>query len=263
MSPARKPTPVRKSKPARANSSRFVLLIAAIAIVGIALIAWLANRPKQGGQAVANTGAPVKAEPWVLGNPSAPVTIVEFADFECPACGGYATVTGPDVKKRLIEPGLARLEFYPFPLQIHQNTWPASLAAACAGDQGKFWEMHDRIFQGQLEWNAQATRNPEKVLRTYAEQLGLDAAKYGQCMDSQAHRPRIQASYDYALSMNVPSTPTFIIGGRMYPGSLPYDEIKRLVEEAARTAPAAGTSTAATSTAAATGSATPATGTAR
>lgn len=254
MTPARKPTPVRK--PARSSTGRFYALLGLVLVAGVALIAWLANRPKATGQAVAAGNVPTKAEPWVLGSATAPVTIVEFADFECPACGNYATVTAPDVKKRLVETGQARLEYYIFPLNIHPNTWPASLAAACADDQGKFWEMHDQLYQGQLDWNTQATRNPEKVIRPYAQQIGLDMAKYDQCMDSEVHRPRIQSHYNYAVQMNVPSTPTFIIGGRMYPGGLPYDEIKRLVDEAAKTAPAAGTATPATSTATGTATAT-------
>ena len=239
MTPTAKKTPVRK--PARRSPGRFYAALGIVGVAGVALIAWLANRPRDEGRAVAPaTGAPVRAEPWVLGNPAAPVTIAEFADFECPACANYATITGPDVKTRLIETGRAKLHFYPFPLQIHPNTWDASLAAACAGDQGKFWEMHDRLFAGQLEWNSQATRNPRKVMRGYAQELGLDGDKYAQCMESEVHRPRIQASYDYAVATNVGQTPSFLIGGRVYAGSLPYDEIKRLVDEAAA---AAGTAT--------------------
>jgi protein-disulfide isomerase len=252
--PARRPTSVRK--PARSSSGRFYALLGILGIAGIATIAWMANRPKPAARAAVVPGAAAaKAEPWVLGSPTAPVTIMEFADFECPACSGYATVTGPDVKTRLIETGQARLEFYPFPLDIHPNTWDASLAAACAGDQGKFWEMHDRLFAGQYDWNAQATSNPRKVIRPYAQALQLDLGKYDQCMESEVHRPRIQASYNFAVASSVGNTPSFIIGGKLYPGSLPYDEIKRLVDEAAKTAPAAGTATA-TATGAAAGTAT-------
>jgi protein-disulfide isomerase len=241
MSPARKPTPVRKS--ARSNNSRFIGLLAVVGVVGIAVIAWLATRNKTTGQAVATPAAgTVAARPFEMGRPDAPVTIVEFADFECPACGNFANITGPDVKKRLVETGQARLQFYPLPLNIHKNTWDASLAAACADDQGKFWEMHDRLFQGQYDWSGQATSNPRKVIRAYAQELGLDMGKYSACMEDERHRPRIQASYDYAVSMNVGSTPTFLIGGKMYPGSLPYDRIKALVDEAAK-APASGAPT--------------------
>jgi protein-disulfide isomerase len=251
MTPARKPTPVRK--PARSSSGRFYAALGLVGAAGIAAIAWLANKPKPEARAVNAGAVPTKAEPWVLGSPNAPVTIAEFADFECPACGDFANVTGPDVKKRLVETGQARVEFYPFPLEIHKNTWDATLAAACAGDQGKFWEMHDRLFQGQFDWNAQATSNPRKVIRKYADELKLDGAKYDQCMKSETHRPRIQASYNYAVQLGVGQTPTFAIGGKLYPGSLPYDRVKQLVDEAARTAPAVapgtGTATGAPATA--------------
>ena len=245
MTPARKPTPVRK--PARSSSGRFYVALGIVGAAGIAAIAWLANKPRQTGRVVNPAAVPSKAEPFVLGSASAPVTITEFADFECPACGDFANVTEPDVRKRLIETGKARLEFYPFPLDIHKNTWDATLAAGCASDQGKFWEMHDRLFQGQYDWNGQATSNPRKVIRKYAEELALDLTKYDQCMDAETYRPRIQASYNYAVQMQVGSTPTFVIGGRMYPGALPYDELKKIVDEAAKnapsTVPATGTAT--------------------
>jgi len=237
------------------------LVLGIIGAVGIAAIAWLANKPRQTSRAVTPGVVPSKAEPWVLGSASAPVTITEFADFECPACGDFANVTAPDVKKRLVETGQARLEFYPLPLEIHKNAWDAALAAACAGDQGKYWDMHDRLFQGQFDWNGQATDNPRKVIRKYADEIGLDGAKYEQCMENETHRPRIQASYNYAVQMGVGSTPTFVIGGKMYPGSLPYDEIKRLVDAAPKSAPLAPGATAtgtATGTSTATGTATPA-----
>ena len=237
MPPARKPTPVRK--PARKSSGRFYAALGLVGAAGIAALAWLANRPKPAARAVNAGPVPSQAEPWVMGNPNAPVVIAEFADFECPACGDFANVTAPDVKKRLVETGQARLEFYPLPLEIHKNTWDASLAAACAGDQGKFWQMHDRLFQGQFDWNMQATSNPRRVIRKYADEIGLDGAKYEQCMENETHRPRIQASYNYATRIGVGSTPTFVIGGKMYPGSLPYDQIKRLVDEAAQAKQAA------------------------
>jgi protein-disulfide isomerase len=236
MTAARKPTPVRK--PARSNSGRFYVALGLVGAAGIAAIAWLANKPKPAARAVNAGAVPSKAEPWVMGSPTAKVTIAEFADFECPACGDFANVTEPDVRTRLVETGQARLEFYPLPLEIHKNTWDATLAAACAGDQGKFWEMHDRLFQGQFDWNGQATSNPRKVMRKYADELKLDGAKYDQCMESETHRPRIQASYNYASQLGVQSTPTFLIGGKLYPGALPYDQIKRLVDEAAKVAPA-------------------------
>jgi protein-disulfide isomerase len=103
------------------------------------------------------------------------VKIIEFADFECPGCGNFATVTEPDVRKRIIEPGLANMTFYDFPLPQHKNSRAAHNAAACAADQGKFWEMHDRLFNSQDQWNTQATDNPKPFFEKYASDMGLDA----------------------------------------------------------------------------------------
>lgn len=250
MSAARKQNTVRKA--AKTNSSsRFFALLGVAGVAGVALIAWLAlGRKPQEGVAVDPKLVPSTFQPYTLGSPNAPVTITEFADFECPGCANFATITEPDVRKRLVETGQARFEFYPFPLNIHKNTWDATLAAACANDQGNFWEMHDRIFQAQDQWAGHVTSNPRKVLRTVAQEAGLDLAAYDQCMESEKHRPAIQASYNYAVASNIQQTPSFIIGGKVYLGSLPYDEIKRIVDEAARNAPAAATATAATATAA-------------
>ena len=222
----------------RSPLARFYGILAVVGIAGIAGITYLATRPKAAARVVDPNLPPAEAKGYLLGNPAAPVTITEFADFECPACGNFATITEPDVRERLVNTGKANVRFYDFPLEIHKNTWQASHAAACANDQGKFWEMHDRLFAGQNEWNGEATGNPTKVHRGYAQQLGLDVAKWEECVESQVHQPEIAANRAEAIRLGVGSTPTFIIGGRMLPGSLPYDEIARLVAEATKAAPA-------------------------
>ena len=224
----------------RSPLARFYGVLALVGIVGIAGIAYLATRPKNAVREVDPNLPPAVAKGYLLGNPSAPVTITEFADFECPACANFATITEPDVRTRLVETGKANVRFFDFPLDIHKNTWQASHAAACANDQNKFWEMHDRLFAGQHEWNGDATGNPTKVHRGYAQQLGLDVKKWEECVESQVHQPEIAANRAEAIRLGVGSTPTFIIGGKMVPGSLPYDEIARMVAEATKQVPAAG-----------------------
>jgi protein-disulfide isomerase len=118
----------------------------------------------------------------------------------------------------------------------------AHLAAGCAADQNKFWEMHDRIFQGQNEWNGEATSNPKKVLAGYARALGLDMKTWEQCFDDRKHMPRIQASMAEGNRLRVGSTPTFIVNGKMMASSISYDALKAMVDSAApapATAPAA------------------------
>ncbi|MBI2407908.1 MAG: DsbA family protein [Gemmatimonadetes bacterium] len=214
----------------RASQKQFTYVIAVIAIIGAGALGWMATRPKSGGTEI-DPNLPVgTAEGFVLGKPDAPVQIIEFADFECPACAQFAMLTEPDIRARLIDKGLVSVKFYVFPLPMHKNTWSASNAAFCANEQGKFWEMHDRLFYTQDLWNTLATSNPDKKMKAYAEELGLDASKFNDCYDSQRHYPNIKASGIEAQNRLIDETPSFIIGGKRYPGSLPYDEIKKLVD---------------------------------
>jgi protein-disulfide isomerase len=226
-------------KDARSRSARgFYVALAAVALVGVGAIAYQAARRPRAAVTMVNPDLPppsaAEARGYLLGRADAPVQILEFADFECPACGQFATVTEPDVRARIIAPGLASLRFYDFPLPMHKNTWDASMAAACAADQGKFWEMHDRLFQGQDEWNGEATRNPKKVLLGYARALGLDATRWEQCFDSRQHLRQIEANKAEAERRRLQQTPTFIIGRRMVPGAIGYDQFRALVDSAAR-----------------------------
>jgi protein-disulfide isomerase len=187
------------------------------------------------------------AQGYLIGKVDAPVKIVEFADFECPSCGNWAIVTEPDVRTRIINAGLANLTYYDFPLNIHRNTVAASNAAACADEQGKFWPMHDRIFQAQDEWNGEATDAPKPFFKRYAGEVGLDVAKWETCFDGRKYQKRIAANFAEGLRRGVNSTPTFVIGNRLYPGMRTYDELKGIVDSLAK----AGGTTAASSTPAA------------
>ena len=225
----------------RAKSKRpFVTALALIALVGAGLLAWaLSRRSERSAVAVDPNVAPGTAQGYRVGRADAPVQMLEFADFECPACANYAVVTGPDVKQRLVNTGALSVTFYDFPLSIHRNTMKAHLAAACADDQGKFWEMHDRIFAGQTDWNAQATSNPDRIFEGYARELGLNEDTFEDCYDSRRHQGRILANQQLGERYRVGSTPSFVIGGKLYAGSMPFDEIKRIVDSLAAAAPAA------------------------
>jgi protein-disulfide isomerase len=232
-----KPTPKGSVKSARKRSPNavFYIALALLAAAGLAVLAYLAT--SGGNRQVVTLDPnlpPVQSEGYVLGSPTAPIEVLEFADFECPACAQFATLHEPDVRKRLVETGQIRLRYLDFPLvEIgHRNSPTASLAAACANEQGKFWEMHDAIFATQDRWATQATGNPRGVIDPLAQRLGLDMARYDQCMDSQKYLANIQAHRRAAERYRISSTPSFVIGGRVHPGSLTYDEFKRRVDEA-------------------------------
>jgi protein-disulfide isomerase len=230
---------------ARRNRNRgFYLALTAIALGGIVTLGYVASRPKsETTREVAYDPNAAKSEGYFLGSPTASVQIVEFADFECPACAQFATITEPDVRSRIVQPGLASYRFYDFPLPQHRNSMAASLAAACANDQGKFWEMHDRIFMGQDEWNTQATSRPKGVFVRYAREVGLNPDSWEQCFDSRKHLGAIEASRNEGIRRHIQQTPTFIISDQLFPGAPNYDQLKARIDAAARAARPAASAT--------------------
>jgi protein-disulfide isomerase len=238
---------VREARNASSRPKAFFWLLGAIALIGVAALGYVASKPKAGpteaknGPDIANAGPP---QGYLIGKPDAPVQILEFADFECPSCAGFATVTEPDVRARIIDTGLANMTYYDFPLTQHPNTLPASNAAACADEQGKFWPMHDRIYQTQDQWNGQATEVPKPYFKRFAGEIGLDVAKWESCYDSKKYQKRIDANLAEGVRRGVNSTPTFIIGNKVYRGMGSYDEMKAIVDSIAKTRPASATTVA-------------------
>lgn len=221
-----------KATPTKSRTPFYGLLLLVV-IAGASGIWYSINANKQkpitlDPAATANLPA---AEGYLRGNATAPVTVMEFADFECPGCGRFAAVEEPDIRTRLIDAGLINFRYFDFPLtEIHQNTLMASLAASCAADQGKFWEMHDAIFAAQDEWNGQATTNPRKFMDGYAAKVGLDMKTYNDCVSSQKNLPRIMANKKAGTDRGVNSTPTLVIADKVYPGGLSFDAMKKLVD---------------------------------
>ena len=234
----RRPGVVKATK--RGGPGRgFWLVIGVAVVLGIGLLGFLVSRPKLTATTIDPNLPPMKAEGYLLGSPTAPLEVIEFADFECPGCGQFSTLTEPDVRAKLVNTGKIRIRYIDFPLQMHRNTWDASLAAACANDQGKFWELHDLIFQNQDRWNGEATRRPRPVLADMAKSLGLDMSKYDECMKTDKYRAKVQSHMMEAERRGVNQTPTFVIGDKMVPGSIPYDTFKKIVDEELAKVPAA------------------------
>ena len=239
--PGRKPGVVKTSKKSSSNRA-FYLLAGGIAVLGIVALTYSSTRPRGAAAAspVDTTLPKVQSEGYVIGSPTAKLEVVEFGDFECPQCGRFATLTEPDIRTRLVAPGTIRYRYIDYPLPMHPNTWNASRAAACADEQGKFWEMHDAIFANQDRWDGTATSNPDKVLKQAASQIpGLKTDDFNQCVDSKKTQAKIQAHLKLAEAKQINATPTFIFGDKQFPGFLSYDDFKKLVDEALAKAPAA------------------------
>jgi protein-disulfide isomerase len=229
----RKSGVVKKSKSSSSNRA-FYLIIGVVAVAGVAALTYQTTRPK--GVATATTFdstlAPVKSSGYVIGSASAPVEVTEFGDFECPQCGRFATLTEPDVRNRLVNTGKVRLRYIDYPLPMHRNTWNASRAAACADEQGKFWEMHDAIFANQDRWDGTATGNPDKVLKQIGGQIaGINADQFNSCVDTKKTQAKVQAHYQIAMANQVGGTPTFVFGNQQIMEFLSYDDFKKKVDE--------------------------------
>lgn len=165
---------------------------------------------------------PVDDDP-AIGPADAPITIIEFSDYECPYCRRWHN----EVFNRLIEtyPEQVRLIYRDFPLSsIHANAFAAAEAANCANEQGAFWEFHDRLFSMELGLGMEA-------YRSYASQLGLDTQAFIKCLESGRYRDEVQADYDFAAELGVRSTPTFFINGIAIVGAQPFEVFQQVIDK--------------------------------
>ncbi|MBI2205442.1 MAG: DsbA family protein [Candidatus Rokubacteria bacterium] len=168
-----------------------------------------------------------------LGRAEAPVVLDEFSDYQCPFCKRFSDTTLALLKKDYIDTGKLRYVFRDFPLdQIHPHARQAAEASRCAGDQGRYWEMHDVIFRNQRALQA-------AKLKEYAERLGLDTAAFGHCLDSGKHRAAVQRDYEEGLKIGVQGTPAFVVGppgtddaveGVMISGARPIADFRREID---------------------------------
>ncbi|MFN7991835.1 MAG: thioredoxin domain-containing protein [Candidatus Micrarchaeia archaeon] len=146
----------------------------------------------------------------VLGQAGAPVTLVEFSDFQCPFCERLYTQALAQIKTNYIDTGKAKLYFRDFPLSFHPNALPAAIAARCANEQGKFWGMHDKLFSNQNSWVSLGDASP--AFKGYAADLGLDSSKFNTCLDGKQHAAEINADEAVGQQYGVQGTPgVFII----------------------------------------------------
>ena len=163
----------------------------------------------------------VAAEGPSKGPSSAPVTIVEFSDFECPYCS-KAEETVKQVMKNY--DGKVRLVYRDFPLPFHPHAAKAAEAAQCAADQGKYWEMHEKLFASQQKLDVPA-------LKGYAKELGLDQGKFDKCIDSGDKAKVVEANKAAGSKVGVTGTPAFFINGYQLTGAQPYEEFKSLIDQ--------------------------------
>jgi protein-disulfide isomerase len=213
---------------------RFYALLIGVAVIGLGVLGVLLSRPGTvsiPANVTIQTSDTAGFRGYLKGSADAPVEITEYADYQCPFCQTFATIQMPAIEERLIRTGRLRWRYRDFPLQQHSFSRLAAHSAACADEQGKYWEQHQRIYDGQGEWASLGDAGPK--FREYAQANGLDLKRYDDCMSSHKYAGRIQASYEEGVKLGVSSTPTLLVGNRLYQGRLDSDAIRRLVDSLA------------------------------
>ncbi len=159
----------------------------------------------------------------ILGNENAPVTIIEWSDFECPFCARFHLETSGALKDQYVKSGKVKFIYKNFPLNFHQNAQKAAEAAECASDQEKFWEMHDLLFE-------QGVQGGVVTFKQYAKQLGLDTAKFDKCLDSGDKIAKIQKDMADGGKSGIQGTPGFLVNGLMVSGAQPLVVFQQAIE---------------------------------
>jgi len=173
----------------------------------------------------------------VKGNPDAPITIVEFSDFQCPFCARFHSITLPQLEANYIDSGKVKFVYRDFPIQsIHPNAVPAALASECADEQGMFWEYHDLVFENQKKWQGLSRNAMIGTFEQYALELGLNTSDFNTCFESGKYGDEVTKDLQDGVSYGVTGTPGFFIGNDELGyvkiiGAQPYPVFERLIED--------------------------------
>jgi protein-disulfide isomerase len=165
----------------------------------------------------------LKDDDHILGDENAPVTIIEYSDFQCPYCGRLYRNALKDIKENYVDTGKVKFVFRHFPLSFHEFAQKAAEAAECAGEQGKFWEYHDKLFENQ---------NALKIddLKKYASELGLDTTQFNDCLDSGKYKERVKSDSSLGQSQGVSGTPASFVNGIKVSGAQPFSAFQQIIE---------------------------------
>lgn len=159
----------------------------------------------------------------VLGDENAPVTIIEFSDYECPFCGRFYSETLGQIDDKYIKTGKVKLVYRDFPLSFHPNAQKAAEAAECAGEQGKYWEMHDKLFKNGVSGGIAG-------FKQYAKEIGFDSSKFDNCLDSGKMASEVQKDFNDGQSYGVQGTPAFFINGKLVSGAQPFSNFQQVID---------------------------------
>ena len=160
-----------------------------------------------------------------IGNPDAPVTIVEFGDFQCPFCARFFQETEQQIIEKYVKTGKVKFVYRDFPLtNIHEHAQKSAEAAECADEQGKFWPYHDILFERQESLGSEN-------YKVWAAELGLNVQQFNSCLDSGKYADEVQKDLNDGQLAGVNGTPATFVNGRLIQGAVPYAQFAAVIEE--------------------------------
>lgn len=169
----------------------------------------------------------------IQGSATAPVWLVEISDFQCPYCKQWHDEWYPAIKRDYIDPGHVRMAYVHLPLtSIHPHALPAALASLCASTQGKFWPMHDKLFETQKSWARLPPSSSAPVFDSLAVSVGVDTAQYHACMREGAMERVVKGDMSRATSAGLQSTPVFFVGDEPIQGLAPLETFRAAIARA-------------------------------
>lgn len=223
-----------RAKRRRQEQRNRIIWISLIAVVAVGLAALIIvpriaeSFTPVGAIATVTPDVPAQANKNTAGNPNAPVKVVEYADYQCPACLAFETTYYTTLVKNYIDTGKVFFTYLPFRV-IGPESDAAAQAAFCAGDQNKYWQMHDILFANQgAENSGQFT---DRRLKAMAQAVGLDMNQFNSCYDSHKYASQVAADQTAAESLNLNSTPSFTINGKVTPWTS-QDQIMTAIDAA-------------------------------
>lgn len=166
------------------------------------------------------------------GRPTAPVTMYEISDFQCPFCAEFALQTMPALEREYVATGKVRVVFVNFPLPMHRNSVPASELAMCGARQGKFWPLHDLLFRTQQRW--QGLAEPGSFFLGLADSVGANRDSLTSCLREGATRALVRSDAEGAVRSGAHSTPTFYIEGGLVVGAQPVEVFRTVLDSIVR-----------------------------
>lgn len=209
------------------EKTKSALIIGSIIVGSVLLLYGLAKIGTKGTVTGSPTlSTPVTSADWSKGAENAKVTLVEYSDFQCPACGQYY----PVVKRLASEfPNDLKIVYRNFPLrEIHKNAQIAAQAAEAAGKQGKFWDMHDMLFNTQDAW--ENSNDPADIFVSYAKSLSLNEEQFRNDMNSSEMRDKVNEDYDSGVKGNIQATPSFFVNDEYIENPNSFEEFKAIIQ---------------------------------